>query len=105
MPQLDFATYLYQFNWFLLVFFVFYICVLKYILPTISAVMKARSKKLILDRKDVLAMNSQRRKVSKNSEILWETALRTSEKQLKTVQSLHIAALFQQANDVLKALK
>jgi len=46
MPQLDTATYLPQVFWLLLVFFIFYICVLQFILPKLSTILKVRSKKL-----------------------------------------------------------
>lgn len=48
MPQLDAAAYLNQVFWLILVFFTFYLIVLKNILPALSRILKVRTKKAIM---------------------------------------------------------
>jgi F0F1-type ATP synthase membrane subunit b/b' len=104
MPQLDFVTYVYQFNWLLVVFSLFYIFTLKFVFPSISAALKARSRRLILDRKDVLSMKLEQKKSSLNYEIIWENILRIHEKQVKFIQATKADSFFKQANAVLTKL-
>ena len=46
MPQLDYATYASQLFWLMIVFWSFYFVSLRYILPTLSEILKLREKKL-----------------------------------------------------------
>ena len=64
MPQLDATTFLSQVFWLSFFFFIFYLIVLKNILPTISLMIKARSKKVICVRENISLLNTEQVKIA-----------------------------------------
>lgn len=85
MPQLDFLTYFYQYNWLLITFLVFYFYSLKEIFPSISTALKARTKKTLRDRVDLYNIEREENHSLKEYEELWEKVLKIREKQAQQI--------------------
>jgi len=71
MPQFDKITFFNQIFWLLLLFFSFYIILLKTFLPKISSSLKARSKKLLKSNSLANDLNTEEFSVTNSSSTLF----------------------------------
>ena len=78
MPQLDIASYLPQVFWLLVVFFTFQMIVLKNILPTLSTILKVRSKKLSQGQDLISDMNAENDQVAVEQDNILSQSLKES---------------------------
>jgi len=78
MPQLDLASFLPQVFWFILIFFSYYIIVVNNILPSLSRILKMRTKKLSQGKELVITMTSERNNLSTNYDSFLGQSLRDS---------------------------
>jgi F0F1-type ATP synthase membrane subunit b/b' len=74
MPQLDKITFLSQVFWLLLIFLSFYLITLRFLLPTISQILKIRRKKLESDSKQLTNFKEEESLVTEH----YESVLRNS---------------------------
>lgn len=72
MPQLDKITFLSQVFWLLFIFLSFYLIALRFLLPTISQILKIRRKKLESDSKQLTSFKEEESFVIEH----YETVLR-----------------------------
>ncbi len=80
MPQIDIATFLPQAFWLVTVFIVFYLIVLGYILPSFSAILKIRAKKLNQGKEIFLLMDTQKNNLNTSfSQIILDTSKKSTE--------------------------
>lgn len=78
MPQLDLASFLPQVFWFILIFFSYYILVVNNILPSLSRILKMRTKKLTQGKEVLVSMSSERNNLSTNYDSFLSQSLRES---------------------------
>lgn len=75
MPQMDSVTFLSQVTWLVVVFSIFYLIVLEKILPTLSRILKIRSKKLSEGKEIANLVADEEKKLQREaSEILGKSA-------------------------------
>jgi len=78
MPQLDLASFLPQVFWFILIFFSYYILVLNNILPSLSRILKIRTKKLRQGKEVLATMTGERNNLTTNYDHFLSQSLRES---------------------------
>jgi hypothetical protein len=78
MPQLDKVTFLSQYFWLVVIFFGFYLIVLKSFLPKMSRILKYRKEKLNASQQSMVETEQEKKKVSISYETLMKQGLNTS---------------------------
>lgn len=86
MPQLDFVTYLDQFQWLFVVFMFFYLFVLSVFFPSISSALKVRTKKVLREKKDLANIESEEVNSLIKYESVWEKSLKIQQMQLSYIK-------------------
>jgi hypothetical protein len=86
MAQLDFVTYVHQFSWLAVCFFIFYIILLQLVFPAISAALKGRSKKQIITRKNNYSKLQYMLANSRKYSTYWDGIFKLQDRQIKFFQ-------------------
>lgn len=87
MPQLDFATFASQLFWLMLFFWSFYFIIVKYILPTISEILKVRQKKLRKSQAIINISASEQQELVADTDKIFQQAFAQSSQLLVTLVS------------------
>ncbi len=88
MPQLDKITFLSQVFWLIVIFVSFYLISLRYLLPTISQILKVRQNKIESNNKQLTNFKEEESFVTENYETVLRNSLIESQKLLtEAIQS------------------
>lgn len=88
MPQLDKITFLSQVFWLIVIFVSFYLISLRYLLPTISKILKVRQNKIESNNKQLTNFKEEESFVTENYETVLRNSLIESQKLLtEAIQS------------------
>jgi hypothetical protein len=102
MPQLDLASFLPQVFWFILIFFSYYIIVVNNILPSLSRILKMRTKKLTQGKELLTSMSKERNNLSTSYDNFLSQSLRESSQFLQNGLNLSNNWLSQSQQSKLK---
>lgn len=87
MPQLDKVTYLSQVFWLFVMFFSFYIIILKWMLPTIVTILKLRKNKIDSDSQRVGGLEIEEKNIIEDYNLLLKHSFSEAQSVLKGTMS------------------
>jgi len=88
MPQLDKVTFLTQLFWLIIIFVSLYVTTVKWILPTVATILKARKKQLSLFEQQVSSLDVETQNVLSEHDISITNSISETNKILNNVNNI-----------------